>query len=151
MSNRACPACTSSLFLTCTLRTWPATSAATGTTKAWTLAWDVCGVRRSETKYQVRLKTISTSTMIAPTREPPPGLGGGCCGATAAIGSAGATAGDDGVGSFGTGAADSWLMVLPLRKKWEGHRAAAAAQPGCLSSRCDAPWFRASRHRRPGG
>jgi hypothetical protein len=63
--------------LTCTFSTVPDTSAATGTTKAWTLAWEVYGVKRSETKYQARLATISISTMIAPSRVPLPGLGGG--------------------------------------------------------------------------
>src|SRR5687767_8922451 len=77
ISKSGCPACTSSLFLTYTFSTLPATSAATGTTKAWTLAWEVYGVRRSETKYHARLRTISTSTTIAPPRLPLPGLGGG--------------------------------------------------------------------------
>jgi hypothetical protein len=46
----------------------------------------VYGVRRSETKYQTRLATISISTMIAPTRLPLPGLDG--VGDSSAIGAA---------------------------------------------------------------
>ena len=41
MSNRGCPCCTSSLFLTYTFSTMPGTSAATGTTKAWIRACEV--------------------------------------------------------------------------------------------------------------
>jgi hypothetical protein len=49
----------------------------------------VYGVRRSETKYQTRLATISISTMIAPTRLPLPGLdAGGGGGDSSAIGAA---------------------------------------------------------------
>jgi uncharacterized protein YciW len=72
MSNSGCPACTSSLFLTCTASTLPATSAATGTTKACTRACVVCGVSRSAAKYQSRLAAISASTTVAPIRSPCP-------------------------------------------------------------------------------
>ena len=61
--------------MTYTFSTLPETSAATGTTKAWTLAWEVYGVRRSETRYQTRLATISITTIIAPHRDPLDGAG----------------------------------------------------------------------------
>src|SRR5688572_14780511 len=155
MSKRGCPGCTSSLFLTCTLSTVPDTSAATGTTKAWILAWEVYGVRRSEMKYQARLATISISTMIAPRRDPFPGSGGGDCstfgaGVSAGMGGGGAFSAD--FSPVGTGVSfglvDSWLMVLPFREGFVGHqRPAPAAEPSvCPSSRCVDPWFRASRH-----
>ena len=63
------------LFFTCTASTLPATSAATGTTKACTRACELCGVRRSAAKYQSRLPKISAITMIAPIRVPFPGFG----------------------------------------------------------------------------
>ena len=52
MSNSGWPGCTSSLLRMCTATTLPATSAATGTTKAWMRACEVLGVSRSPTKYR---------------------------------------------------------------------------------------------------
>src|SRR3954469_98325 len=116
MSNRGCPGLTVSLFRTWTFSTLPETSAATGTTNAWTRACDVYGVRRSETKYHVRLATIRISTTIEPTREPFPGCGaaGGGAPLPAALpgGAAPAGAGADASPEGGVGP----FMVWPLRK-----------------------------------
>ena len=78
MSNSGWPGCTSSLLRMCTASTLPATSAATGTTKAWMRACEVLGVRRPPTKYSTRLATMSTAMTRAPTRAPrPAGAGAG--------------------------------------------------------------------------
>jgi hypothetical protein len=73
----------------------PATSAATGTTKACTRACVVCGVSRSATKYQSRLPAISASTTRAPTRVALPG----CASAPVAV--------------DGSWLGISWVIVLP--------------------------------------
>ncbi len=93
----------------CTASTLPATSAATGTTKACTRACEVLGVSRSPTKYSTRLATISTAMTSAPMRAPRP-VGAGSGAATA--GGAGSGSGSVQLRRVRRQGPGSWNSVL---------------------------------------